>query len=146
LIVDASVALSWLYQRESVAEQALAQQVLAQLPSDPAVVPALWQWEIANGLLVAERRRIMSAAEVADYLNRLLALPIEVDTAGPRGCLQVTLALARQYALTAYDAAYLELAVRRGSPLATFDMRLARAAAALGLLYGADPVTGTDPL
>ena len=136
MVLDASIALSWLYERAVSHERALAQRLLLQLPTEPAVVPALWSWEIGNALLVAERRHLTSAAQVSDYLQRMRMLPIEIDSAGPGERLEVTLALARQHALSVYDAAYLELAVRLNAPLATFDDALGRAAAACGLRYG----------
>lgn len=87
---------------------------------------------MANALLVAERRRIVSQAQVADFTTRLYRLPLITDDAASSARREVVLALAREHNLTAYDATYLDLALRRGAVLATFDRALAQAMRAAG--------------
>jgi predicted nucleic acid-binding protein len=91
-------------------------------------VPALWHWEIANALLNAERRKRATRTEINGHILLFRSLPIEVDEAEINQAWGATQALARQHMLTSYDAAYLELAIRRGLPLATLDKGLLAAA------------------
>ena len=82
-VLDASVALSWLFERESMAERKRSVSVLDLLEETPATVPALWQAEILNGLLVGERRKLLTPSQAAEYIARLGQLPIVVDTVSP---------------------------------------------------------------
>src|SRR5699024_8514082 len=90
-------------------------------------VPPLWHTEVANALLAGECRRAVTEAQVIDYLYRLYRLPIATDNAAPVTRCDLVMALARGHRLTAYDATYLELALRVGAVLATFDGKLADA-------------------
>jgi predicted nucleic acid-binding protein len=132
-VLDASVALSWLFERESIAERKRSASVLDLLEETPATVPALWQAEILNGLLVGERRKLLTPSQAAEYLARLGQLPIVVDTVSPIARRDSVMELGRRYGLSAYDATYLELAIRAGGPLATFDRYLAKAATAAAI-------------
>lgn len=126
VVVDASVTAAWCFQDEATeASRALHRS----LPHRQVVVPVLWHAECANLLLTAERRERVSAEQCSELLDLLAALPIETDgeIAHIRGSV---IRLARAHRLTAYDAIYLELAVRRGMALATRDKDLRRAAAA----------------
>ena len=126
-VVDTSVALSWYLDDEATpATDALLQAAV----DGEAVAPSIWVYEMANALLVAERRGRRSAADVDLDLAALQGLPIEV-VAFP--ALPEVLALGRRHGLSAYDAAYLELALGRGIPLATKDRQLAVAAQAEGV-------------
>ncbi|MEO6920146.1 MAG: type II toxin-antitoxin system VapC family toxin [Collimonas sp.] len=127
LIIDASMALAWIYAREKPAEAACADRALQASIEVAMMVPSLWHTEIANALLVGERRKIITEAQTIDYLMRLSRLPIAVDDVLPASRQEQVMALARQYSLTAYDATYLELALRMGATLATFDGKLATA-------------------
>lgn len=129
-VVDASVSLAWYLEDET---SAYADRVLERLSEDDALVPAIWIIEIANGLLVAERRRRVSAAGVSSAVERLLDLPVSVREAPFESALSSILNLARAHRLTAYDAAYLDLAMREGAPLATQDEDLRAAAARVGV-------------
>lgn len=133
MVLDASMALSWLMERTARPERARAAAVLDSLASSAAVVPALWFTEIENACLVAERRRIVTPAQTTDFLNRLSALPISVDTSSPQSRRDGILGLGRAHALSAFDATYLELSMRLGVALATFDQGLTRAAGAVGV-------------
>jgi predicted nucleic acid-binding protein len=129
-VLDASVALSWCFEDEATAA---AWAALDRLESDDAAVPALWSLEMANILAAAERRGRLSAARISEFIALLEGLAIEVDDETARHALHETLTLARNEGLTAYDASYLELAMRLGVPLATKDAQLARVAAKLGV-------------
>ncbi len=133
LVLDASMALSWLFERETAAEQARSLVVLESLEQDAAIVPPLWQSEVLNALLVGERRRVVKPAQSAAYLTALGRLPISFDSAAPDARTDSVMSVGRQHDLTAYDATYLELATRTGGPLASFDRRLAKAARAVGI-------------
>jgi predicted nucleic acid-binding protein len=105
--------------------------VLKTLETVHAVVPALWPFEVASVLTVAERRGRINAAQQADFLERLLPIMIEHRPAVWLG--QRILPLARAYRLSAYDVAYLDLAIRDSLPLASLDGDLRAAALAAGV-------------
>ncbi len=134
-VLDASVALAWCFADEaSPATDAL----LDRLADEEAVAPALWPLEVANALVMAERRARLSVAGLSRSVKLLQQLAVEIDEEGHRRAFQDLLNLARSERLTLYDAAYLELALRLGVPLASKDARLRNAAARLGLpLLGA---------
>jgi predicted nucleic acid-binding protein len=127
LVIDASMALAWIFERGNNKEAQLAQYALSSLTNADSIVPTLWHIEVANALLVGERRRIITEAQVIDYLNRLSCLPIKSDDTQPARHRESMMALARQYTLSAYDATYLELALRNNAVLATFDNKLIEA-------------------
>jgi len=129
-VLDASVALAWSFRDE---RNAYAHRVLRRLEDDPALVPAVWMLEVANGLLVAERRGRFTAADVAQVYGVLADLPIEWSDLTLDQVLGPVLDLARAHELTAYDAAYLELAMREALPLATQDAALQAAAQRVGV-------------
>jgi len=127
LILDASVAVGWHITRNEPQEAARAQEVLQFVMSQSALVPFLWYTEVANAILVAERRQVSDPQSSARFLADLESLPIAMDNASPHSLQTKTLDLARTHQLTAYDATYLELALRRNASLATFDRQLADA-------------------
>jgi len=133
LVLDASMALSWHFQRVSSDEDAISRDALATVGRSDAFVPALWYTEVSNSVLVGERRRIVTQLESTTFLQLLSGLLIVMDSAPPQSTRDTILTLARQHNLTAYDANYLELALRTASTLATFDRRLAEAARACGV-------------
>lgn len=139
LVLDASMALAWLLERVDVDEQALAQRALGEVAAGGALVPDLWFAEVANGLLVAERRGVVSSRQIAVYEADLRHLDLTVDTRETGTFFQSILVPARAWNLTAYDAAYLELALRFSRPLATFDRRLAQAVRSAGGQVFGDP-------
>ena len=106
-----------------------ADRAFDRLTTDEAVVPHLWWFEIRNVLIVNERRGRVTAADTTAFLRDLGRLPIRVD--GNPGE-PLVLALARRHALTVYDAAYLELAVRLDAPVASLDRALNAAARSEG--------------
>lgn len=130
LVVDCSVAVAWCIDDESSPE---TDAILDRVRDEGAVVPALWHLELANVLVQAERRGRLSVRDTAARLPLLDALPIATDDEAPGRVRGNVLALARAEGLTAYDAAYLELALRTGADLATKDTALARAARRAGV-------------
>lgn len=131
-VLDASVALAWCFGDEP---DTYADAVIGSLENGRARVPSLWLLEMANSLLVAERRRrLASLAEVERLLKSISDLPIEVDRPGRTDSwMREIIHLARGRNLSAYDAAYLHLAAREGLALATNDRALRRAASDLGV-------------
>ncbi len=106
--------------------------ILAGLSRKRAVVPALWFYEVGNGLLMANRRKRITFGQIDGFLTRLKALPIEAELQTPDQLLELP-RLAQEHNLTNYDAAYLALAMRLNLPLATIDAELQRAAATAGV-------------
>ncbi len=129
-MLDASVTLSWAFEDE---DGGYADSVLEALSEDGAVVPLLWCYEIANALVAGERRKRISSADVTRFLALLGDLPIEFE-ATSSGRLPELVSLARAHGLSAYDAAYLDVALRRGLPLATRDHSLMAAARRSGIV------------
>jgi predicted nucleic acid-binding protein len=129
-VLDGSVTLAWYFADE---KDAYADGVAATLPASPPVVPALWPLEVANAVLMGERRKSGTTAKASVWLQFLLSLPITIDDETNVRAWDDILNLARTHGLTAYDAAYLELALRRGLPMATLDSKLKSAANAAGV-------------
>ena len=127
VVVDASITLAWAFVDE---QSPVADAALARVAADGGVVPAVWPFEGRNALLVGERRGRHDPSATSRFLQQLERMPIIID----RSPLDATiLALARQYRLTVYDAAYLELAIRLGAILATSDRELIAAARRAGV-------------
>ena len=129
-VVDASMTLSWCFADEA---NQYSRAVLTALDTTYAIVPALWPFEIANGLAVAERRKRITQAGIAAFLETLQRLPIQVERREALWVWQAVLGLAREHRLTAYDAAYLDLAKRENLNLATMDHDLQDAGRTLGI-------------
>jgi len=132
LVVDASVALAWALPDES---SAYADAVLAVVEQEGLRVPDLWAREIANGLVVAYRRRRITPADEEAFLKALSHLRIEVEEASVAlTVIRDGAAAAMRYGLTAYDAAYVGLASREGLSLATLDKAMRNAAEEFGVV------------
>ena len=129
-VLDVSVTMAWHFEDEATAE---LWALLDLLVDAGAAVPGLWPLEVANVLAIGERRGRSTPTRIAAFVEQLARLPVEVDAETDERALRETLALARREALPAYDACYLELAMRRGLPLATKDRALRKAAARLGV-------------
>ena len=127
-VLDNSVAMRWLLSSPKAADQEYAEAVLKSLVKAEALVPHLWHLEATNVLLGAEKRSDLETAEVERFIAQLENLPINVDSLTARQAFSRTLSLARAYKLSSYDAAYLEVAIREGLPLATLDQDLIKAA------------------
>jgi predicted nucleic acid-binding protein len=132
-VLDASVALLWLAPETNPAGVDYATAALADLKASQAVVPSLLALEIANVVTKLEVKGVVTEADSQRYIALLGRLNITVDQATAAHALGDTLNLARRYRLSAYDAAYLELALRTGMPLVTLDADLAKAAAKAGV-------------
>jgi predicted nucleic acid-binding protein len=131
MVVDSSAALAWVYSDETT--EAIA-EVFSRLAERGAWVPALWRLEVANVLEMGVRRGRHSRDFRDATLADLSQLKISVDPETDQHAWGATKLLAERYRLTPYDAAYLELAQRRGLPLATLDAELRAAACAEGVV------------
>ena len=128
IVIDNSVFLSWCLGDE---DDATAAQAMQRVAEEGGVVPRIWWYELRNALLMNERRgRTIPTQQVSDTLDDSLALGIAIDDEHDGSLL---LDIARSHNLTVYDAAYLEVAVRRSLPLATLDRRVRIAAEAIGV-------------
>jgi predicted nucleic acid-binding protein len=131
MVVDASTAISFLL-KDEVSPYSL--KAVASLRKAASVyVPSHFWLEMSNGLLMAERRNRAPWSEILELIDMAFGLPYVTDEETARRCQSDTLSLARQYKLTIYDAAYLELALRRRLLLATVDKALAKAARTVGV-------------
>ncbi len=130
-VLDASVALAWSFRDEN---SPFAQSVIGSLDRRRAVAPAIWPLEVANALLLAIRQARIDRAAATRLIGVMDRFPLEIDRANSRIVFEPNvLELGLTHNLTAYDASYVELALRRGLPLATQDRRLAEAANAAGV-------------
>ena len=127
-VLDNSVAMRWHLESEKSTDQKYAENVLISLGEADALVPNLWHLEATNVLVGAEKRGDTSTGEVERFISQLENLPIHVDPMTANQAFSRILSLTRAYKLSSYDAAYLELAIREGLPLATLDKDLLKAA------------------
>lgn len=134
IVLDASISLAWIFPEERTS---LVEHVLARVVAEGAIVPAIWSLEVANTLLIGERRGRLTAAQVRLGVELYCKLPLTVDVPSRHTDFELVMTLARQRSLTSYDAAYLELAHRTASELATLDERLQGAAALAGVKVAA---------
>ena len=131
-VLDASIALGWLVDRPVTPYAQRVKQAL--LHGSQAVVPALWHVEVANGLMVAERRRVLTVSETSDGLTDLeMLLAQAIETSSGTATMRQVLATARTFQLSAYDALYLDIARVEQLPLATLDHALRAAAPRAGV-------------
>ncbi len=130
LVLDASMAIASLFVEE---QTDAVREVVRRIAAQGAVVPSIWRLEVANALSISVRRGRCDEAHFANSLARLGRLPIITDDQTDRNAWGQTLKLARERRLTVYDAAYLELAIRRSLPLATGDRELIAAGRRLGV-------------
>jgi predicted nucleic acid-binding protein len=125
-VVDNSVVMSWCFKDQT---NAYADAVLEGLIDSAAYVPSVWPLEVVNVLLAAERKRYISPADSVRFISLLCELPIFIENESPEKAMKELLGLGRAHNLSSYDASYLDLAMRKGLPLATLDDKLRRAAA-----------------
>jgi predicted nucleic acid-binding protein len=130
MVVDSSVSLTWCFEDE---QTAASLALLEQVVEHGAVAPSLWPLEVLNALVMAERRKRVDAAQRQRLAGFLRDLPIALDEETAAQAWSATVQLAERHRLTVYDSAYLELAQRRGLPLASFDNELRAAAEAVGV-------------
>jgi predicted nucleic acid-binding protein len=142
LVIDCSMTMAWYFKDEATP---YTNVVRAGLATERAVVPSLWPLEVANVLLMAERRKRSNPTRAAKWLRYLSALPIATDGETASRAFQPIVSLARSHGLTTYDAAYLELAQRRGIPLASLDSDLKKRAQAIGVALYSPPQGPAGP-
>jgi predicted nucleic acid-binding protein len=130
IVLDSSVVIAWAVPDE---RDAAAEALLLRVIDERAWVSSLWPLEIANVLLMLERRGRLTSDERAKAMTDVATIPVSVDSETGDRAWTDTLALAERHRLTVYDACYLELALRRGLPLASRDKDLRRAAGLEGL-------------
>lgn len=129
-VLDNSVAMAWCFEDDA---SEYSDRVLDRLKDEEALTPAIWPLEATNALLTGVRRHRLQVADTIRLLDLLRALPITVDQMSVNRAVGPVMDLARTYNLSAYDASYLELAMREGVPLATQDARLISAAESTGV-------------
>lgn len=127
-VVDNSVVMSWCFDDEADSNTDAIQDLLTR---NVAFVPSIWPLEVANVLLVAERKKRITRAASGHFIAMLSQLPIVVDSTEPERVFHDIISLARQYKLTSYDACYIELAIRKGLPIASLDNAILKAATAI---------------
>lgn len=131
LVLDCSTTLAWVYPDEITRD---IERIFDIVQYEGAIVPSLWRLEVANGLKIAVRRERITVSHRNSILTDLAILPIILDVETDDHAWGDTVRLADEHGLTVYDAAYLELAHRRGLPLATLDQDLAQAAQSIGVV------------
>jgi predicted nucleic acid-binding protein len=131
-VLDASIALAWFIDRPIAHYAEHVKELL--LRGDRAVVPGLWRFEVANGFIVAERRSLLTVSDSAIALQELDIVTAQaIENSGDFVPMRSIVHTAREFQLTAYDAAYLETARREDLPLASLDRRLVAAASKAGV-------------
>jgi predicted nucleic acid-binding protein len=131
LVLDNSVSAAWCFSDES---NSYTEGVFQSVEKDgSAVAPALWPIEVANALVVAERKKRITAAQREAFLKNLAGLDIEIEPMITHRVFAQGISLARTYRLSVYDATYLEIAIRQNLPIATQDEALIRAAKEVGV-------------
>jgi predicted nucleic acid-binding protein len=130
IVIDASITAAWCFEDE---QTEYARHLLKRSKDLKLYAPAIWPLEMANVLVVNERKKRITSADTVQFVKLLNELDIQVDRPPVMQPFDATLLLARTYNLSAYDAAYLELALREGVPLATLDNQLRQAAVTAGV-------------
>ncbi len=124
-VIDNSVVMAWCFKDET---SLYADTILDSLEKAIAFVPLIWPLEVGNVLLVAERKKRLSEADSTRFIALLSELPIIIEQEAPERMIKEILAVAREHKLSSYDASYLDLAMKKGLPIATLDKNLLAAA------------------
>ncbi|MEE8397649.1 MAG: type II toxin-antitoxin system VapC family toxin [Desulfobacterales bacterium] len=124
-VIDNSVVMAWCFKDEA---SHYADVALDRLEISTGFVPTIWPLEVCNVLLVAERKKRIGTADSARFIALLSELPIVVEQEPPERMMREIFALARAHKLSSYDASYLDLAMKKGLPIATLDESLMTAA------------------
>lgn len=127
-VLDNSISMRWLLASNNQSNQQYAESVLLSLVDAEAIVPNLWHLEAANVFLAAEKRQEVDFTSIENFIDLLKKLPIKADPLTFTNVFSSTLKIAKKYQLSSYDAAYLELSIRKKLPIATLDQRLLKAA------------------
>ena len=130
IVIDASVTLAWCFPDEA---SDYADGILLAMEGHAILVPALWSVEITNAVLTAERRKRIKQPEIRRFVELLDGLTVIVDSQSVTENVNNILPIGREYGLSAYDAAYLDVAIRHGVPLATLDSALQKAGRKAGI-------------
>ena len=130
-VVDASVALCWYFPKQKTVYTEAVFDRLAG--GDEALVPALWPFEMVNGLVVAARQKAITLVQLETFFADLKDLPVSIDLGGVGRSYSSIVRLCRQHQLSSYDAAYLDLALVEGVSIATLDKNLRAAASNAGV-------------
>ncbi len=131
-VLDNTVTMAWCFTEEATE---FSETVLSRLSnlSDSAIVPGLWLYEVVNVAELAVRKGRMTEEKATAFLESLTDLPIEIENPTQKQMFVSVRALVRNYKLSAYDASYLDLAIRRKLPIAVFDNALRKAARLAGV-------------
>jgi len=124
-VLDPSIVLTWCFPDEGADTAEHVAGMFSQ--GDTAVVPSFWPHEVMNALLVGEKRKRITKELVQSFLNDLVMLPIALQQLPNKVVFDRVQRLSREHNLTAYGAAYLDLALDGGLPVATLDEKLANA-------------------
>jgi predicted nucleic acid-binding protein len=130
IVIDASVALAWCFPDE---DSDYADRVLVALEGHAVLFPALWPIEITNALLVAEKRKRVKQAETRRFIDLLSELAVVMDARPVADAVSNILPLGREYGISSYDTAYLDVAMRHAAPQATLDSNLRKAGISAGI-------------
>lgn len=129
-VLDASLALAWCFEDEA---SPISEALLDRTRAEGGHAPAIWPVEVANALLVGERRGRLKPAATLRFIGLIEGLPITVDAAAPARAWRTAAEIARAHNLSVYDASYIDLAARLVLPLATVDARMREAARQYGI-------------
>ncbi len=129
-VLDTSATLAWLFEDESCQQ---TEAILERLNDEQVLAPELWLYDVANVLIMAERRQRLTEAQSRRFIELLLALPIEIVPNDKPTLWSSIISLAREQGISAYAAAYLDTAMRKGIPLATQNKALKKAAQRTGV-------------
>ncbi|MDX2163954.1 MAG: type II toxin-antitoxin system VapC family toxin [Gammaproteobacteria bacterium] len=129
-VLDCSITMAWCFEDEVTP---YAENIMDKLADAIALVPALWSIEVANVLIMAEKKKRISPSTANAFRFMLGKLPIRIEENIPRFYLEHIFKTAKENHLTAYDAAYLDLALQHNLPIATLDKDLQKAAKTQGI-------------
>ncbi|OGT41278.1 MAG: hypothetical protein A3F42_07310 [Gammaproteobacteria bacterium RIFCSPHIGHO2_12_FULL_37_34] len=129
-ILDCSITMAWCFEDET---SEYSEKILDALSENTAWVPALWSIEVANSLIVAERKKRISHIKAIAFKQHIDTFAIKIDDYLLTKPIELLLDLAKETGLTAYDATYLELAIRKNLPIATLDVELKKSSQKMGL-------------
>lgn len=132
-VLDCSITMAWCFEDESTSH---TDAILETLNNATAIVPAIWSLEVANVLLMSQRKKRITEAQSASFIDTLSMLPIVIDSSTTSRAMHSIFVLANQLDLTIYDGAYLELAIREKTPLFTLDKGLIKAAKKMNVPLG----------